>query len=337
MKHTLHRSTHGLNSMHVLTQSLIRRRKRSAFSLAIELLVVVLLLMLSVSPHAAESGKTFASPEQAVAALLAATGTKDTNALHAILGSAGADLENPDRVQAAHELEAFTAAYKETNRLARLSDTQYVLEVGSDLWPFPIPIAKKDDKWFFDTELGKDELLTRRIGQNELFTLAIVRAYVDAQREYASKDRDGDEVLEYAQRMASSPGKTDGLYWPSESGSEVSPLGPWVADAQAEGYFSQPAASNAGPQPFHGYLFKILVRQGGRAPGGKYDYIINDNMITGFALVAWPAEYGVSGVMTFIVNQQGRVYQKDLGDRTERVVNGMRVYDPDPSWKVSPD
>jgi len=144
-------------------------------------------------------------------------------------------------------------------------------------------------------------------------------------------------VLEYAQRISSSPGKTDGLYWPSELNNEESPLGPFVAQAQTEGYFNPPDFSDEGPRPFHGYLFKILTRQGPSAPGGKHDYIVNGNMILGFALVAWPAEYGSSGVMTFIVNQQGRVYEKDLGEKTPKIVKGMRAYDPDRSWRLSPD
>jgi hypothetical protein len=285
----------------------------------------------------AETGKTFTTPEEAVSTLIFATTTKDRDALHSLFGPAGAELENADRVQSTNELKAFTAAFHETNRLARLSDSEYVLEVGNDLWPFPVPIVKKDGRWFFNAEVGKDELLGRRIGQNELATLEMMRAYVDAQREYASKDRDGDEVLEYAQRLASSAGRTDGLYWPKELNAEVSPLGPLVADAQGEGHFSASAGSETGPEPFHGYLFKILTRQGSHAPGGKFDYIVNGNMILGFALVAWPAEYRTTGVMTFIVNQQGRVLQKDLGDKTARVAKEMRAYDPDRAWKISPD
>jgi hypothetical protein len=298
---------------------------------------LVLLLNLAVSAGAADMGKTFETPEQAASALVSATRTQDNGALHALFGPAGEDLENPDRVQSANELSAFTTAYNKTNRLARLSDTEYVLEVGEDLWPFPVPIVKKDGRWFFETETGKDELLCRRIGQNELSTLEVMRSYVDAQREYASKDRDGDEVLEYAQRMRSSPGNMDGLYWPTELNGELSPLGPLVAEAQGEGYFANPAASDNGPQPFHGYLFKILKGQGRHAPGGKFDYVVNTNMILGFGLVAWPAEYGVSGVMTFIVNQQGRVYQKDFGKDSAEIVAKMHAYDPDPSWKISPD
>ena len=286
---------------------------------------------------AAEKGAAFMTPEKAVAALVFATATKDTNALHLLFGPAGADLENPDRVQSTKELEAFTAAFNQTNRLSRLSETQYVLEVGADLWPFPVPLVKRDGRWFFDTEVGKDELLSRRIGQNEISTLEVMRGYVDAQREYANKDRDGDEVLEYAQRISSSPDKTDGLYWSTELNNEESPLGPLVADAQTEGYFAEPDKDDAGPRPFHGYLFKILTRQSRDAAGGKHDYIVNGNMILGFALVAWPAEYGSSGVMTFIVNQQGRVYQKDLGEKTAKIVKDIRTYDPDSSWRISPD
>jgi hypothetical protein len=300
-------------------------------------LVFTLFLCVLIDPGAAETNKVFATPEEAVSALVAATRARDNSALHALFGPRGAELENPDRVQSTNELNTFTAAFLETNRLARLSETGYVLEVGRDLWPFPVPIVKKNDRWFFDTEAGKDELLSRRIGQNELFTLEIARAYVDAQRQYASQDRDGDRVLEYAQRISSGDGKTDGLYWPTELNGQESPLGPLVGDAQAEGYFTTTTNSAVHPQPFHGYLFKILPRQGTQAPGGKHDYIINDNMILGFALVAWPAEYRVSGVMTFIANQQGRVFQKDLGENTAEIAAAMTSYDPDPSWQLSAD
>ena len=243
---------------------------------------------------------------------------------------------NPDAVQAANEFAAFAAAFAETNRLVRESDTRRVLELGNDPWPFPVPIVRKDGHWFFDTAAGKDELLNRRIGRNELETLKVVRAYVQAQREYASRDRDGDGVLEYAQNFLSTPGNKDGLYWSPEPDGEISPLGPLVAAAQAEGYRKSTGEKSA-PQPFHGYLFKILTRQGKHASGAKYDYVINGNMIGGFALVAWPAGYGETGIMTFIVNQQGRVYQKDLGPQTGKTAGTMKAYDPDKTWTVSPD
>jgi hypothetical protein len=297
------------------------------------------LLVLSAAQvcYGADSGKSYSSPEDAVTALVSAVTSKDTNALRVIFGSAADDLQNPDRVQAGNDLNTFAAAITLTNRLVRQSDTKYELEIGAASWPFPIPLVKETNGWVFDTEAGKDELLNRRIGNNELETLKVVRAFVDAQREYASKDRDGDEVLEYAQRITSSPDKTDGLFWPIELNGEVSPLGPLVAEAQTEGYFADQSSDEPGPNPFHGYLFKILTRQGKHAPGGKYNYIINGHMIGGFALVAWPASYGESGIMTFIVNQQGRVYQKDLGPATSKIVRKMKEYDCDPTWRVSQD
>jgi hypothetical protein len=240
-------------------------------------------------------------------------------------------------VQATNEFRAFAAALDQTSRLNHISDSKCVLEVGSDFWPFPIPIVRQAGRWSFDSAAGKEELLNRRIGKNELAVLDSMREYVDAQREYASRDRDGDEVLEYAQKLSSSPGQTDGLYWPVELNGEISPFGPFVADAQNEGYGLGKKSDGDGPSPFHGYYFKILTRQGRHAPGGEYSYIINGNMIGGFAMVSWPASYGESGVMTFIVNQQGRVYQKDLGSKTARVAAAMKAYDPDPTWVRSPD
>ncbi len=311
--------------------------KQLVYCGSIRLAASATLLYFAFSLSAAESIKTFATPEEATSALISAINSKNSDALHALFGPAGTNLENPDRVQSTNELATFAEAYNQAHRLTLLNETRYVLEVGADYWPFPIPIVKKENRWFFDTDVGKDELLSRRIGENELATLEIMRTYADAQREYASKDRDGDEVLEYAQRLASSPGKTDGLYWPTELNGEASPLGPLVADAQTEGYFKTPALADGPPTPFHGYLFKILIRQSAHAPGGKFDYIINGNMILGFALVAWPAEYASSGVMTFIVNQQGRVYQKNLGAKTSSIVKQMRAYDPDPSWQISHD
>ena len=298
-------------------------------------LVLALVLSAPTAVSAADIGKTFATPEEAVAALEAAVSTQDTNALRAIFGPSAADIENPDRVQAASELSAFAAAIAQAHRIVRESDSNCVLKVSNDFWPFAVPIAKKDGKWFFDIEAGKEEILSRRIGRNELEALEAARAYVDAQREYASRDRDGDKVLEYAQKFASSPGQKDGLYWPPDLDGEISPLGPLVAQAQALGYGRKLKDEQAGPQPFHGYFFKILSRQAKSAPGGSYDYVINGNMIGGFALVAWPAEYDESGIMTFIVNQQGLVYQKDLGPKTAKIAAAMKEYNPDKTWTIS--
>ena len=286
-----------------------------------------------------ETAKSFATPEAAVAALRGATEAADTNALRMILGPDSEALQNPDRIQGTNEMKSFSLALAQTNHLVHVSDAKVVLELGDDLWPFPVPIVKKDGNWYFDTEAGKDELLNRRIGNNELETIKAVRAYVDAQREYATLDHDGDEVLEYAQRLVSSPGKEDGLYWPSDDSTALSPLGPLVAFAQEEGYSPELRDEETEIErgPYHGYLFKVLTRQGKNAGGGKYNYVINGNMIAGFGLVAWPAEYGTSGVMTFIVNQQGRVYQKDLGKDTAKLSRRMKEYDPDPTWSVCKD
>jgi hypothetical protein len=298
-------------------------------------LLLTLLVTGLLPVRAADIGKTYATPEEAVTALMKATRAESGSELRAIFGPAAAEIQNPDRVQATNEFKAFTAALNETNRLVRESETNYVLEVGTNNWPFPVPIAKKDGRWFFYTEAGVDEIENRRIGKNELATLETVRAYVGAQREYASRDRMGDEVLQYAQHVASTPGTKDGLYWPEDLDGELSPLGPMVADAQEEGYKMEAKGQASTRLPFHGYYFKILTRQGKNAPGGKYDYIINGRMIGGFALVAWPADYEDSGIMTFIVNQQGRVYQKDLGPKTEKLAPAMKAYDPDPTWTVS--
>lgn len=291
----------------------------------------------AVNLAAANAPKTFATPEGAVKALLQAVNTADHTALAALFGPAAQELLNPDEVQGAAELARFATACNTTNRLVRESEERMVLEVGPDAWPFPIPLVKAAQGWQFDPYEGVEELLNRRIGRNELDVLRVMRAYVQAQREYAGRDRDGDGVLEYTWRIASSPGQTDGLYWPPEVNGEISPLGPLVAYAQNEGYSRKTLTDNDGPQSFHGYYFKALTRQGKKAPGGKYDYVINGNMIGGFALVAWPAEYGDSGVMTFIVSHHGRIYQRDLGAATAKLVRKMSAYEPSSGWHLSAD
>lgn len=296
-------------------------------------------LLLPLSAHTAEEmGKAFATPQAAVSALSTAANSHDLSRFREIFGPGVEELKNPDRVQATNEMEAFAAALNETNELVRESDTNFELDVGSDAWPFPVPIVQRGGQWYFDTDAGVDELLNRRIGRNELDVLNTMRAYVDAQREYASKDRNGDEILQYAQKIASTPGKKDGLYWSAaDTDGEESPLGPLVADARTEGYKVQSQGQETTHKPFHGYYFKILTRQGKDAPGGKYDYIINGNMIGGFALVAWPAEYGNSGIMTFIVNQQGRVFQRDLGPDTSQLAPVIKEYNPSVGWRLSQD
>jgi hypothetical protein len=299
---------------------------------------LVLLCSLCAMPglRADETGHVFATPQEAARALGRTVNSTNRDAFTVLFGSDARELANPDTVQGAQELAEFAAAFNVTNRWVHESDARWLLEVGQERWPFPIPLAKRAGGWQFDTAAGREEIRNRRIGRNELDVLRVLRACVQAQRDYASRDRDGDEVLEFAQKFASAPDRMDGLYWPVELNGEISPLGPLVAFAHDEGYSRKASAIDA-PQPFHGYLFKLLTRQGKHAPGGKHDYVINGNMIGGFAFVAWPAEYGESGIMTFIVNQQGRVYQKRLGRDTEKVVRKMNAYDPDSSWQPSID
>jgi hypothetical protein len=299
------------------------------------LIGVVCLLAHMPGLRAADAPLDFPTPEAAVAALGDALISTNNASMRSLCGAAWDDLINPDEVQEARELSELSAALQQTNRLQRVSDTSFELEVGRDNWPFPIPIVRGPNGWFFDAAAGREEILNRRIGRNELHVLATMRAYVEAQREYAGRDRDGDDVLEYAQKLISTPGNKDGLYWPRKLDGSISPLGPLFARAEQAGYRAR--ASTSAPEPFHGYYFKLLTRQGKHAPGGRYDYVINGNMIGGFALVAWPAEYRESGVMTFIVNQQGRVYQKDLGTDTVKTANKMKAYDVDETWGLSPD
>ncbi len=300
------------------------------------LMGVALSMLLAWNTGAAETGRAFTSAEAAVAALTSALATTNRTELRAIFGPATDVLVNPDVVQAENEFSSFVNRFAEANRLVRESASRQTLEIGHEAWPFPVPIVEKDGSWVFDTAAGADELLNRRIGANELETIEVLRAYVLAQREYASRDRDQDEVLEFAQNVLSTPGTKDGLYWSPQTDGEISPLGPLVAAAQAEGY-RKSTGETSGPRPLHGYLFKPLLRQGPNAPGGKHGYVINGNMIGGFAMLAWPAGYGETGIMTFIVNQQGRVYQKDLGPRTTKLARSIQAYNPDSGWTVSPD
>lgn len=323
--------------MKIFLRTITKFSRRNCVPFSLRAYLLALAIALPLAGLAAEAAKRFDTPEEAVAALALGVRTQNREGLRSLFGPALEDIANPDRTQATNEFKAFSAALDEKQRLVHESNTKCVLQVGANDWPFPVPIVKSNGGWFFDVAAGKEEIYNRRIGKNELEVLQVMRAYVDAQREYAARDRDGDEVLEYAQKIMSSPGQTDGLYWPPDLNGEMSPLGPFVADAQGEGYFGKIGGAGAGPRPFHGYLFKILKKQGKHAPGGAYNYVINGNMIGGFAMVAWPAEYGQSGIMTFIVSQQGRVYQKDLGAATQKTAQKMNAYDPDGSWWMSPD
>ena len=282
---------------------------------------------------AAVEEQTFDSPNEAVSALVTAAQNDDTNAIHLIFGPAGHELISPDVVQATDEFKMFKERLAELTRLIPNSDSNATLELGVDGWPFPIPLVKQGGQWHFDSAAGKDEIFARRIGRDEMGAIDVCNAYVEAQREYASQDRMGDGVLTYAQFLRSTPGTHDGLFWPTnQPGEELSPLGPLIAQACVEGYHRAAKMLNDEQAPYHGYYVKILTGQGKHAPCGKFKYLINGRMIAGFALVAWPAEWGDTGVMTFVVNQQGKVYQKNLGSNTAKIAKAMTLYDPDDTW-----
>lgn len=299
-------------------------------------LFVALLVGSSTVRVLAADEETFSSPNQAVQALTSAAMNHDTNALHRIFGPEGHELASPDVVQATNEFKIFVQRLREKIQIATNSPSDLTLELGADGWPFPIPLVNEGGQWSFDTDAGKSEILNRRIGMNELGAIAVCRAYLQAQREYASQDRMDDGVLAYAQFLHSTPGKRDGLFWPAKAGEPLSPLGPLVAAAHMEGYHHTATMMNQEVAPYHGYYFKILTRQGKHAPGGKYNYIINGRMIAGFGLVAWPAEWGNTGVMTFIVNQQGKIYQCCLGKNTGKLATAMNSFDPDSRWTPVP-
>jgi hypothetical protein len=274
--------------------------------------------------------KTFPSAADAVKAAITAAKSNDDKELLAILGAQAKDLISSGDALADKQRRAqFIKAFDEKNRLVVEGESTIVV-IGKNEWPFPIPLVKKNDSWVFDTAKGREEILNRRIGDNELSAIQVSLAYFDAQREYAQKDRDGDGLLEYAQKFRSDPGKKNGLYWEAKTGDEVSPLGPFAVRAVKEGYAQ--AAKPDKPAPYHGYYYRILSAQGKDAPGGAYSYMVKGNMIGGFALVAYPAEYGNSGVMSFIINHDGKVFQKDLGKNTASIAQNMKEYNPDSTW-----
>jgi len=293
----------------------------------------ILLLALSVSvslPALAADQKTFPTPEAAVDALLAALKADDDTALVAIFGDKNKDLIiTPDKAANSANRAKIAAAMQQLRVLDNRGADRRVVLIGDQAWPLPIPLVSDKGTWRFATEEGADEVINRRIGGNERNAINVLRAYIDAQRQYASRDRNGDGVLQYAQKLGSSPGKQDGLYWPDDASKdgEHSPFGPLVAESAA--YLKGHKESD----PYRGYYFKILTRQGKNAPGGAYSYIINGRMIAGFGLVAYPAQYGESGVMTFIVSNAGKVYEKDLGKSSVAAGNVITSFDPGPGWK----
>jgi hypothetical protein len=280
---------------------------------------------------AAARQKLFATAEAAVEAFVSALKANDEKELLAILGSAGKELiSSGDPVDDRHRRELFIREFEQRSALA-MEGAKMVLVIGEKQWPFPVPLAKKGDHWFFDTLAGKEEILNRRVGENELSTVQTLLAIVDAQREFAIKDRNNNGVREYAQKFRSDPGQQNGLYWEAKPGEEASPLGAHVADARADGYAK--TETRTGPVPFHGYYFRMLTKQGKYADGGAFDYIVRNKMVGGFAVVAYPAAYGSSGVMTFAVNHDGVVYEKDLGKSTAKSAKSIQAFDPDKSWK----
>ncbi|UFS70251.1 DUF2950 domain-containing protein [Geomonas sp. RF6] len=310
------------------------REKRICFGL-----LLAILLALGCAAHAlgaspSQKQRTFDSAEEAVKSLIDAVRSRDSGEVLAILGPGSREIvTSGDPVADKSGREEFLRLYDEKAVIEGAGTGKALLSIGKEGYPFPIPVVKKSRVWVFDAKAGKEELLNRRIGRNELKAVDVLHAYVDAQREYAAMDPNHNGG-EFAQKIRSTPGKKDGLYWEAKDGEDESPLGPLLAQAAREGY----RATNEKRIPYHGYLFRILTAQGKNADGGAFDYVVNGKMALGFALVAYPAQYGSSGVMTFIINQKGIVYQKDMGPDTGKVAAAIKLYNPDKSWKkVEPD
>ena len=275
-----------------------------------------------------EAQRVFATPEQAAGELANAIRSNDPTHVHSVLGPvSGKVIHSGDPVQDAAGRKRFLEAYKTSVKIEPSGDARVTLLIGSEEFPFPFPLVKTTTGWKFDSKAGAEEVLNRRIGRNERSAIQVCLAYVDAQREYATKDRDKDGLLEYAQKFVSTSGKHDGLYWETAEGEAASPLGPLTTRAKAQGYVNL--------EPYHGYYYKILTAQGKDNPGGAYSYIVRGKMIGGFALVAYPARWGASGAMSFICNHRGVVYEKNLGKGTVVIAERMTRYNPDASWKKS--
>lgn len=294
------------------------------------LLPVVAVLGIGWQPLNAAEPATFPSAEAAVAALVSAARADDKTALIAVLGDrADALLDSGDAVADAAARARFVEQYEEANALVPDADGHLTLEVGTDGWPSPVPLLKRGDAWAFDTDAGVDEMVYRRIGRNELGAIETLRGIVDGQADYAAEGRDGLPAGIYARRLMSSPGKHDGLYWPTQPDESASPVGPFVASASTEGYTPGEGADG---NTYHGYRYRLLTSQGAAAPGGARDYLDGELLKGGFAVVAYPASYRVSGVQTFLVSHDGVVYQQDLGDSTEKTAAELGTFDPDAGW-----
>jgi hypothetical protein len=280
---------------------------------------------------ASDEPSTFSSPDEAVKTLIDAAKSDNEDAVVQIFGAASRDwLLSGDPVQDAQARQRFVAAYEQKSALEMQGADKVVLSVGDDAFPFPFPLVQKAGRWSFDAAAGKEELLNRWVGRDELNTIEALYAIVDAEHEYAVLDHGPGHAPEYAQKFRSSPGKKDGLYWPAAAGEKESPLGPLLADAVKAGY--RVPGGESGPVPYQGYYFRILGGQGEHASGGAYDYVVKGRMIGGFAVIAYPAKYGVSGVKTFMVNHDGVVYEADLGAQTAKVAEKLQKFDPGTGW-----
>lgn len=298
-------------------------------SIRSSLLAVTIVAALGASVSAAAAQQRFDTAQAAFEALVAAAKANDRKTVLAILGPKAQDIvSSGDPVEDANTKKQFLDAYDAKHSFVTEDGKPATLLIGNEDWPFPIPVVQKDGKWQFDAAAGRDELLARRIGRNELAAIQASLAYYDAQNEYADLYKDGMGQPIYAQRIISSPGKKDGLYWPAAQGEPDSPLGETVAAATKQGY-----KVGAGPTPFHGYYYKVLTKQGPSAPGGAVDYVVRGNMIGGFGLLAYPAEYGNSGIASFVVNNDGVVFEKDLGPDTAKTAASMTSFNPDKTWK----
>lgn len=297
-------------------------------------LFVTLVALQAPNAVAQQAPRTFTSPAVAAAALISAAKSGDTNAILAVLGPATKRwILTGDKVQDARARAKFVADYERKHKIEMTGADRATLVIGDDDYPFAFPIVKSAAGWSFDPKQGREEILARRIGENELNTIQVIRAIADAQHDYANADRDGDGLRTYAAKFRSGKGKRDGLHWHAAPGEPLSPLGPLVARATAEGYKPGASATDDETGSYHGYRFKLLKKQGPNAPGGQYDYVVKGKMIGGFAVLAYPAKYGASGVMSFMINQDGQVYEADLGPETAAKAGAMVSFDPGPGWK----
>jgi hypothetical protein len=286
----------------------------------------------------ASEQKKYSSPEVAASSLVDALRSHDSAQLKKVFGSDGEDIvSSGDPVADRAEIDRFLAAYDAQHRLQTDADGSITLVVGDSDWPFPVPIVKSNGDYIFDTAAGKDEILNRRIGRNELSTEQVCLAIVDAERDYVALNPMRTDLPEYARKIVSEPGKKNGLYWPTQPGEPQSPLGELVAQAADEGYGGTTRAAGEPPPPYHGYCYRLLTSQGPHAPGGRLDYVVDGRLIGGFAVVAYPAQYGNSGIMSFITNHDGVVYQRDLGPETRKVAEALTEFDPGPGWTKATD